>query len=174
MRNITRFFDIANQELRLNFKDRNIRENFRRESFELRKNLINSEYLEEELQNWIDLVDRIEEVYSESKDKTSERIRQSNIRLKFIIKDILKDENNEDELDISFSQIKTFIESKFNEAIKKIKLRPTSLFIEELRSVFSDGELPNKFEVLEFNDLIVSLKEERFVNSLQHSKCYLY
>lgn len=160
LRNVTRFLDIFQQELRLNFKDRNLRDDFRRESRELRKNLMNSEYLEDELNNWIQVVDKLEGIYNESKDSVSDRIRHNTSRLNYIMNDILKGEDNGDKLDISFSQIKDFIESKFKEAIGKIKSRPTSLFIEELRAVFSDGDLPKKFEVLEFDDLIVSLKKK--------------
>jgi predicted ATP-dependent endonuclease of OLD family len=76
------------------------------------------------------------------------------------MKDILVGEDDGDNLDFSFTQIKDFVESKFKEAIGKIKSRPASLFIEELRNVFSEGELPNKFEVLEFDDLIVSLEKK--------------
>ena len=42
----------------------------------------------------------------------------------------------------------------------KIQSRPTSLFIQELRSVFSEGDLPEEFKVWEFDDLIVSLNKD--------------
>lgn len=161
LRNVTRFLDIVQQELRLNIKDRNLRNEFRHENYELRRNLIIPEDLEEELQRWIQIVERLEEVYNESKESASDKFRINTVhRLNYIMKDILVGEDDGDNLDFSFTQIKDFVESKFKEAIGKIKSRPASLFIEELRNVFSEGELPNKFEVLEFDDLIVSLEKK--------------
>ncbi len=165
LRNITRFLDIVQQEMR--FSDRKLRNEFRHESYELRKNLIASENLEEELRNWIQIINRLETAYDELKDKIiPETVRRNTInRLNHIMKDILNMEDQyqiekEKGLDISFLQIKDFVQSKFKEAVGKINSRPTSLFIEELRNVFSEGELPKKFEVLEFDDLIVSLKKK--------------
>lgn len=158
LKDVIRFLDIVQQELRLNVKNRSIKDDFRREISELRKNLINSEYLEDELANWIKIVDKLEAIYNESINSDPEKFRHNNTRLNYIIKDILKNKDDESETLNSFFQIKIFIQSKFKEAIGKIKSRPTSLFIEELKSVFSDGALPKKFEVLEFDDLIVSLE----------------
>ena len=161
LRNVIRFLDIVQQELRLNIRDRNLRNEFRHESYELRRNLLVSEDLEEELERWIQIVKRLEDVYNESKEGASDKVRINTVhRLNLIMKDILIGEDAGDNLDFSFTQIKDFVESKFKEAIGKIKSRPASLFIQELRNVFSEGELPDKFEVLEFDDLIVSLEKK--------------
>lgn len=166
------FLEIFIQELRLNLKDRNIRNEFRHEVYELRRSLLNSDSLDQELKKWLQIVNRLEKLYSDSvkelaadsKDKSEnrslERFRHSSVRLNYIIKDVLNLENSNEKLEVSFDQLKSFIESKFKEASGKIKSRPNSLFIEELRNVFSEGELPEKFEVLEFNDLIVSLRKK--------------
>lgn len=158
LQDILRFLDIVQQELTLGLKDRNLRDEYRREISELKRGLYSAEFLEDELNNWLRVVDKIEQIYTDSDLKT---IRPSllgkSIRLKYIIKDILKIENTDDEFSESFPKIKSLIERRFKEAINKIKSRPTSLFIEELKSVFSDGDLPKKFEVLEFDDLIVAL-----------------
>jgi predicted ATPase len=158
LRDVIRFLDIVQQDLGLSVKDRNLRDEFRKEISELRRNLYSSEYLGDELENWIKLVDKLEEVYKTlSENTTNPRLRQNTVRLNYIIRDILKTKDTENEIADSFSKIKTFIESRFKQAIGKIESRPTSLFIEELKSVFSDGDLPKKFEVLEYDDLIVSL-----------------
>lgn len=158
---VIKFLDIVRQELRVSIKDRSIRDEFRRELYGLRRNLMVSEFLEDELKNWDALVVRIEDAYNESNIKESNKFRQNNVRLNYIIKDILKNEHDENEEDLNpFSKIKNVIESKFEDAISKIKSRPTSVFIEELKSIFPDGELPKKFEVLEFDDLIVSLNND--------------
>jgi predicted ATPase len=155
---VIKLLDIVRQELRTNVTDRTIRDDFRRETLELRKSVINTEYLEDELVNWLKMVDKLEGAYNESTAKDIDKYRPNNIRFNYIIKDILKNESTySDDNSNSFSQIKIFIESRFKEAIGKIKSRPTSLFIEELKSAFSDGTLPKRFEVLEFDDLIVSL-----------------
>lgn len=163
---VIKFLDIVQQELRVDIKDRSVRDEFRRELYGLRRNLMISEFLEDELNNWDALVVRIEYAYNESNInesnlKESNKFRQNNVRLNYIIKDILKNDHDEniDNLN-SFSKIKNIIASKFEDAINKIKTRPTSLFIEELKSVFPDGELPKKFEVLEFDDLIVALSND--------------
>lgn len=158
LQDILRFLDIVQQELTVNLKDRNLRDEYRREISELRRGLYASEFLEDELYNWIKVVDKIEQIYISSDFKSiNPSILGKSIRLKYIIKDILKIENTDDEFSESFAKIKILIERRFKEAINKIKSRPTSVFIEELKSVFSDGNLPNKFEVLEFDDLIVAL-----------------
>ena len=158
LQDILRFLDIVQQELTINLKDRNLRDEFRKEITELKRGLYSSEFLEDELNNWIRVVDKIEQIYTSSDLKSIEpSLRGKSMRLKYIIKDILKIENTDDEFSASFPKIKSLIERRFKDAINKIKSRPTSLFIEELKSVFSDGDLPKKFEVLEFDDLIVAL-----------------
>jgi energy-coupling factor transporter ATP-binding protein EcfA2 len=158
LQDILLFLDIVQQELTLNLKDRNLRDEYRKEISELKRELYSAEFLEDELINWIRVVNKIEQVYTTSDLKT---IRPSligkSMRLKYIIKDILKIENSDEEFSESFPKIKNLIERRFKDAINKIKSRPSSLFVEELKSVFSDGDLPKKFEVLEFDDLIVAL-----------------
>lgn len=158
LQDILRFLDIVQQELTFSLKDRNLRDEYRREISELKRGLYDSEFLEDELNNWIRVVDKIEQIYTSSDLKSiNPSVIGKSVRLKYIIRDILKIENTDDEFSESFPKIKVLIERRFKEAINKIKLRPTSLFIEELKSVFSDGDLPKKFEVLEFDDLIVAL-----------------
>lgn len=159
LRDVTKFIDIVQQELRIDTKDRNIRDEFRREISELRRNLYSSDYLSDDLSKWIRLVDKLELLFMDSLNMPlNSNIRQSSVRLKYILKDILKEEYVDNEIIDSFVKIKTFLEDKFKKAIGLINSRPTSLFIEELKSVFSDGDLPKKFQVLEYDDLIVSLE----------------
>lgn len=158
LQDILRFLDIVQQELTINLKDRSLRDEYRREITELKRGLYGSEFLEDELNNWLRVVDKIEQIYTSSEVKTIKpSVLGKSVRLKYIIKDILKIQNSDDDFLQSFPKIKTLIERRFKEAINKIKSRPTSLFIEELKLVFSDGNLPKKFEVLEFDDLIVAL-----------------
>jgi energy-coupling factor transporter ATP-binding protein EcfA2 len=158
LQDILRFLDIVQQELTINLKDRSLRDEYRREITELKRGLYASEFLEDELNNWLRVVDKIEQIYTSSEVKTIKpSVLGKSVRLKYIIKDILKIQNSDDDFLQSFPKIKTLIERRFKEAINKIKSRPTSLFTEELKLVFSDGNLPRKFEVLEFDDLIVAL-----------------
>jgi predicted ATP-dependent endonuclease of OLD family len=158
LRDVIKFIDILQQELRLDVKDRNIRDEFRREISDLKKNLYGSDYLSDELSKWLILVDKLEGLFNLINAPINSNIKQSSVRLKYILKDILKDEDPGNDLVDSLKQIKIFIEDKFNKAIGFINSRPTLLFIEELKSVFSDGDLPKKFQVLEYDDLIVSLE----------------
>ena len=158
LRDVIKFIDILQQELRLDVKDRNIRDEFRREISDLRKNLYSSDYLSDELSKWLILVDKLEGLFNLINAPINSNIKQSSVRLKYILKDILKDEDPGNDLVDSLKKIKIFIEDKFNKAIGFINSRPTLLFIEELKSVFSDGDLPKKFQVLEYDDLIVSLE----------------
>ena len=158
LQDILRFLDIVQQELSMNMKDRSLRDEYRREISELKRGLYSSEFLEDELNNWLTVVDKIEQIYTSSDLKSIRpTVLGQSIRLKYIIKDILKIENTDDEFSESFPKIKSLIERRFKEAINKTKSRPTSVFIEELKTVFSDGNLPNKFEVLEYDDSIVAL-----------------
>ena len=158
LQDILRFLDIVQQELSMNMKDRSLRDEYRREISELKRGLYSSEFLEDELNNWLTVVDKIEQIYTSSDLKSIRpTVLGKSIRLKYIIKDILKIENTDDEFSESFPKIKSLIERRFKEAINKTKSRPTSVFIEELKTVFSDGNLPNKFEVLEYDDSIVAL-----------------
>jgi len=158
LRNVTKFLDIVQQELRLNAKDKSAGEDFRQKTSDLKKSLYSSEYLEDELINWIEIVDRIESLYKSSDVKSAKFIRTS-VRLKYIVNDILKLKDDGDDIIVSFSKIKELIESRFKTAISNIKSRPTSLFKEELKLVFSEGDLPKKFEVLEYDDMIVSFDQ---------------
>lgn len=156
LQDVLRFIDIVQQDLGINTRDRNLKNDFRREVSELRRNIYTVEYLEDELVKWIKIIDKLEEFHKTSGgDSLTPSLRHG--RLNFIIKDISKNKEIDNENPDSFLAIKFFIESKFKEAFGKIESRPTSLFIEELQKVFSEGDLPKKFEVLEFDELIVSL-----------------
>ena len=158
---IIRFLDIVQLELATNLKDANLKDEHRREISELKKGLLNSEFLEDELNNWIRIVDKIESIYTSTDLKSMNfTILSRSNRLKYIVKDILQVEDEDEDFSKSFPRIKVLIENRFQDAINKIKFRPTTLFIDELKSVFSDGDLPQKFEVLEFDDLIVALDKQ--------------
>ena len=131
LQDILRFLDIVQQELTINLKDRSLRDEYRREITELKRGLYGSEFLEDELNNWLRVVDKIEQIYTSSEVKTIKpSVLGKSVRLKYIIKDILKIQNSDDDFLQSFPKIKTLIERRFKEAINKIKSRHTSLFIE--------------------------------------------
>ncbi len=174
LRDVVKFLEIVQQELRSDANNRNTREEFRKEISELKKNLYNSEYILDELSKWLKIIDKIENLYDETlevqhsdlkennnlKHNTNSNIKKHTVRLKYIIGDILNIEGSEYEIVDSLMKIKSFIEAKFKEAFDIINSRPTSLFKKELKSVFFEGALPKKFEVLEYDDLIVSLSKE--------------
>ncbi|ATC37262.1 ATP-binding protein [Elizabethkingia anophelis] len=164
---ILTLLEIFQQEIVNTQKDRNLRNEIRKEIYDLRRSIIITESLEDELVDWITLIDKIEYLYSNYYSRSeslfsdeSHNINNSRItRLNRIIKDILKDEYANYDLRESFSKIKELINNRFKEAIGKIDSRPSSLFMEELENVFSDSKLPKKFEVFEYEDIIVSLEK---------------
>jgi hypothetical protein len=107
----------------------------------------------------IKLINNVELIVGKNEISKNYPLRIS--RLKYIIKDILQRENISEDIKDIFPLLKTFIEERFKEASDKVQTRPTSLFIEALKAAFSDGILPKKFEVLEYDDLIVSLSRSQ-------------
>jgi predicted ATP-dependent endonuclease of OLD family len=155
LQKISKLLDIIRQELRL------IQQlNLGRETSEFKKQLLaNTDSLEENLNKWIKLINNVELIVDKNEISKNYPLRIS--RLKYIIKDILQRENISEDIKDIFPLLKTFIEERFKEASDKIQTRPTSLFIEALKAAFSDGILPKKFEVLEYDDLIVSLSRSQ-------------
>ena len=176
LRNIVQFLDIVHHEFYFSSKERNIRDELRKELYSLSKS-IESPINDRLLDKWLSLIKKTAEIYSEqlgdfpinqiqpdlfsNEQKDTRRIDSKNNRLRYIMKDILKletiDENENTPL--PFIKISELVESIFKEAFGKIKSRPTSLFTEELRNVFTDGELPKVFDVKEYEEQIVSLNK---------------
>ncbi|MFY7829973.1 MAG: AAA family ATPase [Flectobacillus sp.] len=160
LRDVLRFFDIFQQEI-VYRNDNKLREEYRREILDLRKGLYNSGYLLEELEKWVVLIEKVESLYSSYFTENSELNKAVVLRkdrLDRIIKEIQKNETSVDNEVSPFTSIKDWLTERFNDAREKIELRPTSIFIEELNKVFSDDKIPDKFDVLEYNDIIVSLE----------------
>ena len=154
LQEVVKFLEIIHQEFLSTLEDRNLRNSFNREFIKLRKGLMNSVFLDEQLDNWLKLVDLIESVYSDIFRLTlDERGRTS--KLEVILQDILNDSLID--LGDSFSILKDLIVAKFKEAEGKIQSRPTSLFTQELKTAFSDSILQATFEVWEYESLMVSL-----------------
>ena len=165
LNDILTLLEIFQQEIVNTQKDRSLRNEIRKEINDLRRNLFSSELLEDEINDWLELIDKIEYLYGNYYKKSESLFSEDPFansriqRLNRIFKEILGDEYNGNDLRQAFSKIKSLVQSRFKAAIGKINSRPTSLFIEELESVFSDSKLPKKFEVFEFDDMIVSLEK---------------
>jgi len=163
---ILTLLEIFQQEIVTTQKDRNLRNEIRKEITDLRRNIFTSDLLEDELLEWIGLVEKIEYLYGNYYRHTESLFSEESFssprinRLNRIIKEILKDDEYiTNDLRDSFAKLKDLINNRFKEAIGKINSRPTSLFIEELENVFSDSKLPKRFEVFEYDDIIVSLEK---------------
>lgn len=165
LNDILTLLEIFQQEIVNTQKDRSLRNEIRKEINDLRRNLFSSELLEDEINDWLELIDKIAYLYGNYYKKSESLFSEDSFansriqRLNRIFKEILGDEYNGNDLRQAFSKIKSLVQSRFKAAIGKINSRPTSLFIEELESVFSDSKLPKKFEVFEFDDMIVSLEK---------------
>lgn len=160
LQKISKFLDIIRLELLLKGTDEDEQLNLGRETSELNKQLLsNTDSLEENRYKWINLINKVELIFRKAEVSINSQIQIA--RLYYIITDILQRENISEEIKDIFPQLKTFIEERFKEARDKTLTRPTSLFIEALKAAFSDGILPKKFEVLEYDDLIVSLSRSQ-------------
>lgn len=166
LRDVLRFLEIFQQEIVYSQSDRKIRDEYRKEIEELRRSLFYSDFLLEESEKWIALIDKVEYLYSNYSKKEDENLfRNSNSvgsrinRLNRIIKEILREDYNVEDYRHAFSNVKQLVIDKFKEAKGKIDSRPTSIFTEELAKVFTDSKLPKKFDVFEYEDIIVSLEK---------------
>lgn len=107
--------------------------------------------LETNEEDWLNVINRIELLLQRDNIANNSRI----IR---ITKDLLGFDFSHNG-QINFIKIKELITNLFKEARGKINSRPISLFTNELGRIFSDSKLPEKFEVVEFDSVIVSLKK---------------
>ena len=161
LRDIERFLEILVSDLHSISKQRNTREEFQ----ELRDLQKNTEHIDEEqLEKWKSFIQKIANNYYSQPSLFKENValnpRLSN-RLKFIIRDVLNEKDISKENDrLPFQRVIEVLEQQYKEAFEKVKSRPTSLFLEALINVFSDGDLLKKFEVFEFDDQIVSIDKK--------------
>lgn len=161
LRNIERFLDIMQHEMFALERDRTKRDELRKELSELRKNIEFPLIEQEEM--WITAIKKTADFYnlllSESKDNV--RVKQTFNRLKYILRDVVKEKELEldDNEPLPFNKVVEAVESLFKEAYGKIESRPTSIFNEALLDVFSEGDLPKVFEVLEFDQQIISINK---------------
>ena len=165
LKNIDRFLEIVISDIHSLSSKRNTREEFS-ELRELRRELRMDSYevSEEEMQKWIVLIERIENNYKSQpalfKDIDNPSLSRKNDRLKFIIKDILQNDDVSSDNTVPFKKVIDLLKKIFLDSIEKIKSRPTSLFLQELNSIYSEEILPEKFEVYEFEEQIVSITKE--------------
>ena len=161
--NIDRFLEIVISEIHSISNRRNTKEEFS-ELKDLRRELKmgSFEVSEEEVQKWILLIDRIENNYKSQPTlfKEPEFVKRKNDRLKFIIRDILKDDSISIDDSVPFKKVKSLLVDIFQDAMEKVKFRPTSLFLQELSSIYSEERMPGTFELYEFEEQIVSVSKE--------------
>lgn len=103
--------------------------------------------------DWLMLIDKLKRLYGDSNESIIVKNRMS-----LITKDIFGDDFYENS-QINFDKIKEFISNSFKKTEGIISSRPISIFNNEIEKVFSGSKLPSKFEVLEFDDVIISLKK---------------
>ncbi len=163
LRNVFQFLDALEHELHIPSKDRNIRDEIHKELSSLRRSIKQDTLSNITLENFLSFIKKTEDIYLSqlANYKDNELVFSRSKRFRYIIEDILNQKEIKPDKDdtFGFKKIREFIESRFKEAFGKIKSRPTSLFIEALKDVFAEGELPKVFEVFEFDSEIVSLKK---------------
>jgi predicted ATP-dependent endonuclease of OLD family len=166
LRNVEQFMNILQYETLTSPKDRQFREDFRKELNSLKTTTDIPIALQS--QNWLAFISKTAEIFNpqwelfndENREKENAKMRIR--RLRFILRDILKDFAIEDnpKTDLPFDKIYEFVESIFKGALEKIDLRPTKLFKDALMNLFSSEKLPRVFDVYEFEEQVISWETE--------------
>lgn len=159
LQDVYRFLDIAQHELRPFSNEKIRRKELYKELSDLRRNITVDE---KQMGKWVLLIEKTGEAYYSQPFRIGDsKVKNPRInRLRYIAKDILNKKTLEVEdknTPIPFGKIGEFVESRFREAMVKVKSRPNSLFIKALENIFEDGKLPKIFEVFEYEEQIVSL-----------------
>ncbi len=158
LRDVFRLSEIIHQEIRakVSFEEFEL---IRRELQELRHGKMVNEDLKQIEEKLIDLIDRLEDKFSELTDEESSiLVIRKKARVKRILSDITRVNDEADEQDQElFGKIKDLIRQLVYQAEGAIAARSTSVFTAELADAFSEGDLPEKFEVLEYGSPIISL-----------------
>jgi len=136
---------------------------FREDFFDLRKNLRTIPLTSEGKEKWLTAINKIAEAYSEMINNESRKVgRPIPRRISYILRKALgekddKRDTEEDYKSIPWEKIRDLVESIFKEAFGKMNARPVSLFNDSFRRIFRGSELPQKFEVFELDERIVSI-----------------
>lgn len=162
LKDVSHMLDILQREMIFLIKDKGLIEEIRNDLKELNVTLYKRISLDSSLVIWLRVLNSLEVRFKELNIDHHEEMDNSNRlnRLKFIIKDVLNEDNLDFNTSESFAKIKELVIARFKEASGLVNSRPTSIFIDELKNIFSDSSLPEKFEVLEFGDAIVSLTKD--------------
>jgi predicted ATP-dependent endonuclease of OLD family len=165
LRDVEQFLDILQHDLYNVSKDRLLREELRKELMQLRR--LSQKPIDVLWSDWRNLIQKMADLYNEQSELSSEdnKLLGRNVRsnrLRYIMKDILKLDSLDDtkEGPLPFERITELVDSIFKESLGMVRSRPTSLFTEELRNVFSDGDIPKVFDVMEFEEPIVALSKQ--------------
>ncbi len=158
LRDISQLLDIMFQEYRISDTS-DVRESHRRYSQTLKKGVMESEFLGDEIFKWQDAISTVENYHINSDGSEISPLKQN--RINRILIDVLKPKENDLKMQESFVALRTFIQEQFTKAQSIISSRPTSIFIEELIRIFSKEDLPQRFEVLEYGSPIVALDSEQ-------------
>jgi predicted ATPase len=158
LRDVIRLCEIIQQEIRTGYSSEESN-SIRRELQELRYGRIEGQSLDQIEEKIIDLFERLEEkFYQMTADDSSIINLRKKDRVKRILSDItLAGEESNEQLEESFAKIKELIKLHVHQAEATIESRPTSVFTEALTDVFSEGDLPENFEVLEYGSPIIGL-----------------
>jgi predicted ATP-dependent endonuclease of OLD family len=163
---IFRVLDIAHHEIYPISKDKNIREDLRKELYNLSFRSGVKRLDTEQQDAWLSLIKKTSDLLQTEPDLFNDKkeIKRNGPRiqrLRYILEDVLNKNKIPLPKDnsLGFEQLAILVQALFKEAKGKAVSRPASLFINALRSVFTDGQLPKLFEVLEFDEEIISLNK---------------
>ncbi|HTI57427.1 AAA family ATPase [Mucilaginibacter sp.] len=158
LRDVVRLGEIIHQENRIGSSSEEF-DIMRKDLQEFRRSRIGELSSEQIGGKLTDLIEKLEnKFYDLTTDDTSLMASRKKARVKRILADVTNSgEESDENIQESFARVKDLIAEEVHQAEMAIALRPTSVFIAELADVFSEGDLPEKFEVLEYGSPIVAL-----------------
>lgn len=128
LNNVYRFLDIAQHELNYSSIDKSFRQDIDRELRVLRRNL--EKPLNEQSEAWLSVIKKTSAFYASrqidlfsNEGKVSKRMDAQMTRLRFIMKDILREEQPEENNFLPFDEIAKYVDAIFKEAEGKLKSR---------------------------------------------------
>lgn len=158
LRNIFHSLEIVERELIFSYDGRKERSEVIRGISKFKAPLQEDEvsHLGRSIQMWLNYINHLSVLFNERVQVFGlEKFKRSTL----ILLDIVRDEK-EVVAGKEFEYLKSKIDGVFKKGLGLIESRPISIFRRELRSIFTDGVLPEVFDVYEFGEEIISLSKD--------------
>ncbi|MFD2969343.1 AAA family ATPase [Sphingobacterium bambusae] len=154
---VIRFMDIAVRDLRS--ADRGLRKELMNDLDNLNDRLINSVPSQDTLQNLLYQLDRVHLLFNLDGGEAN---KMQYRRLLFVANDILGiDVSVDHDNRLPIEKLKVKVSEIFDSSFKLLRSRNTFLLKNELEKIFHTDELPKKLDVLEIDQTLLSLRDNK-------------